>query len=152
MMGAWRVTRAKAAQVRLLDLVVATLVTGVAGLLLLPIGYVLIESGGSEEIETIGLVLASSVAFLPYTLGVGLIAAFFCRRVGLIGPASAATAGAAVGGLTGAFALLLVGFDAEPVALLGLPLTGAAIGAALGAVFQRMVRAMRPAAFADDPQ
>jgi len=151
MTSAWRVPRAKAAQVRLLDLVVAALVTGVAGLLMLPVGYALTESG-SEDIETVGLALMTAVVLLPFTLAIGLIAAFFCRRSGLIGLASAAAGGAAIGVLTGLFALLLVGFEADLIALLGLPLAGAAIGAALGAAFQRVVRAIRPAAFADDPQ
>jgi len=145
-MNAWRVPPEQAALVKLIDMAAAALVIGGVGALAFLAGRLLMGLK-SEPFESAGMILIGAAFCLGPALGVGLLAALVCRRTGLIGPASALTAGVAIGAATGLVAHLTLGFGAPVERAIILPLVGAVVGGALGALFQLVARALRPAAF-----
>jgi len=144
----WRVPQEQAALLRPIELLASALVTGCVGALAFPAGRLLMDLK-SEPYESAGLILAGSALCLGPALVVGLAVALLCRRSGLIGLASAAAAGALIGAVAGLAAHLALGFGAPLERAILLPLVGVVLGGALGALFQRVARALHPAAFAD---
>lgn len=145
-MGAWRAPREHAAALRPTDIGLAGLATGGAGALAYPLGLA-IDAVGGEPFESIGLILAGSTLFLGPSLAAGLIAAYWARRLGLIGPASALTAGGLIGGAAGLAGHMMLGFGSPVERAMILPCVGALIGAGLGLLFRFVLRALRPEAF-----
>ena len=154
-MGAWRIPLDRGADIGIGTLLLSGFATIFAALFVAFVGYIANMWGG-----TTGIFIGGVISFIGYLLVAHLVFAIpaviatvpfviFARLFGYVGWASAVTAGATFGAITGCFACHLVAYLPDWIMFGMFAAIGIVMGAFYAAIFWLTVRRLAPDAFAD---